>query len=138
MLEVVGCLWRTSNCKTRQSHTAQQTPLTGGDEIKHVSHCALETHIFCGVDQLKSWGYNRHLSSYSHGIFLMAENEEDYLRQCFERNVCPVCQQLITKKFGSGQFKDGVFCSLDCYAEWNKALLIRQHQDKVQKSKPDE
>ncbi len=71
----------------------------------------------------------------------MAENEEDYLRQCLERNICPVCpacQQSITKKFGSGQFKDGVFCSLDCYTEWNKALLIRRHQDKVQKGKSDD
>ena len=39
----------------------------------------------------------------------MAESEENYLRQCLERNICPVCQKLITKKFGSGQFKDGVF-----------------------------
>ena len=29
----------------------------------------------------------------------MAENEEEYLRQCLERNICPVCQQSITKKF---------------------------------------
>ena len=50
----------------------------------------------------------------------MAENEEYYLRQCLERNICPVCQQTITKKFGSGQFKDGVFCSLNCYTEWNR------------------
>ena len=68
----------------------------------------------------------------------MAENEEEYLRQCLERNICPVCQQSITKKFGSGQFTEGVFCSLNCYAEWNKALLIRRHQDKAQKSKSDE
>lgn len=68
----------------------------------------------------------------------MAENVENYLRQCLERNICPVCQQPIIKKFGSGQFKDGVFCSLNCHAEWNKALLIRRHQDRVQKSKSNE
>ena len=68
----------------------------------------------------------------------MAENEEEYLRQCLARNIFPVCQQPITQKFGRGQFKDGVFCSLGCYTEWNKALLIRRHQDKVQKSKSDE
>jgi len=68
----------------------------------------------------------------------MAENEAEYLRQCLEQNICPVCQKAIAKKFGSGQLKDGVFCSMDCYAEWNKALLIRRHQDKVQKSKSDE
>ena len=68
----------------------------------------------------------------------MAENEDDYLRQCLEENICPVCHQAIIKKFGSGQFKDGVFSSLNCYTEWNKALLIRQHQDKIKKSKSDE
>ena len=68
----------------------------------------------------------------------MAGNEEDYLRQCLEKNIFPVCQQPIAKKFGSGQLKDGVFCSLDCYAELNKAILMRRHQGQVQKSKPDE
>lgn len=68
----------------------------------------------------------------------MAENEEDYLRQCLEQNICPVCQQPITKKFGSGQFKDGVFCSLDCYGEWHKALLMRRHQGRVQNGSSDE
>ncbi|MDP1680219.1 MAG: hypothetical protein Q8L39_00395 [Burkholderiales bacterium] len=68
----------------------------------------------------------------------MAENEEDYLRQCLEQNICPVCQQPITKKFGSGEFKIGVFCSLDCFAKWNEAALIRRHQDRVQKNKSDE
>jgi len=68
----------------------------------------------------------------------MAGNEEVYLRQCLERNICPVCQQTITKKFGSSQFKDGVSCSLNCYTEWSKTLLIRRHQDKLQKDKTDE
>ena len=47
----------------------------------------------------------------------MAENEEGYLRQCLEQNICPVCQKPITQKVGSGQLKDGAFCSLDCYAK---------------------
>jgi len=68
----------------------------------------------------------------------MADNEEDYLRQCLEKNICPVCQQPIAKKFGSGQFKDGVFCSLDCYGKWNQGLLVRRHQDRVKKEKADE
>jgi len=68
----------------------------------------------------------------------MAESEEDYLRLCLDRNICPVCQQAITQKFGSGQFKDGVFCSLNCYTEWSKGLLIRRHQDKAQKRESDE
>ena len=68
----------------------------------------------------------------------MAENEEDYLRQCLEQNICPVCQQPIAKRVGSGRLKDGAFCSLDCFTKWNEALLIRQHQDRIQKSKSDE
>ena len=68
----------------------------------------------------------------------MAENEEDYLRQYLEQNICPVCQQLITKKFGSGEFKNGGFCSLDCYGKWNEALLIRRHQERMQKRKSNE
>ncbi|MES1981912.1 MAG: hypothetical protein V4443_05480 [Pseudomonadota bacterium] len=67
----------------------------------------------------------------------MAESEENYLRHCLEQNICPFCQQSIIRKFGSGQVNEGVFCSLNCYTEWNKALLIR-HQDRAQKSKSDE
>lgn len=68
----------------------------------------------------------------------MAEHEEEYLRQCLAQGVCPVCQHPIVKKFGSGQTKDGVFCSLDCYGEWHKAMLTRRHQDRVKKGSSDE
>lgn len=68
----------------------------------------------------------------------MAENEETYLRQCLEQNICPVCKSPIKEKFGSGQFKDGVFCSLDCYAKWNEALLLRRHHARLKKEKSDE
>ncbi len=68
----------------------------------------------------------------------MADNEEDDLSRCLEQDICPVCQQSIAEKFGSGQLKDGVFCSLDCYAKWHEALLMRRHQDRVQKGGPNE
>jgi hypothetical protein len=68
----------------------------------------------------------------------MAENEEVYLRQCLEQNTCPACQQPITEKFGSGQVKDGVFCSLDCYAKWHQAMLKQRHEDRVKKDRSDE
>ena len=68
----------------------------------------------------------------------MAENEDLYLRQCLEQNICPVCQQPIAQKMGTGQLKEGVFCSLDCYAKWNETSLIRRHQDRVKKANPDE
>jgi hypothetical protein len=61
----------------------------------------------------------------------MAENEQQYLGECMEEGICPACHQPITKKFGSGRFEDGVFCSMDCYAEWHKGSLIRRHQDRL-------
>jgi hypothetical protein len=68
----------------------------------------------------------------------MATKEDEYLRQCLEQNICPVCQQTLTKKVGSGQSKDGVFCSLDCHTKWHEAELIKRHQDRIQKSKSNE
>ena len=68
----------------------------------------------------------------------MAADEEDYLRQCLERNVCPVCQKPITRKFGSGQLKDGVFCSLECHGKWHEVALLRRHNDRVQRGSSDE
>ena len=68
----------------------------------------------------------------------MAENEEIYLRQCMEQNICPVCQHPIVKRVGSGQLKDGAFCSLDCFTKWNETLLIRRHNERIQKKKLNE
>jgi hypothetical protein len=68
----------------------------------------------------------------------MAEPEEDYLRRGLEENICPVCRSSITEKFGSGQFKDGVFCSLECYGKWHQESLKRRHQDRVKKGSSDE
>ena len=68
----------------------------------------------------------------------MAESEEGYLRSCLEQEICPACRKSTTKKVGSGLLKDGVFCSLDCYGEWHKGLLIRRHQDRVQRGSLDE
>jgi hypothetical protein len=68
----------------------------------------------------------------------MAEHEGNYLRQCLDQGICPVCKQLIVEKFGSGKFEDGVFCSLGCYGEWNKALLTRRHKNRVEKGNSDE
>jgi len=68
----------------------------------------------------------------------MAENDAIYLRRCLDQGICAVCQQPLTTKVGSGQFKDGVFCSLDCHARWHEALLRRQHQNRPQNGSPDE
>jgi hypothetical protein len=63
----------------------------------------------------------------------MAEDEADYLRQCVEQNNCPVCQQPIAKKLGTGRIQDGLFCSLDCYGKWNEKSLVRRHIERVKK-----
>jgi len=56
----------------------------------------------------------------------MAEVAAEYLRPCRDQNVCPACQRAIVHKCGSGQFKDGVFCSLNCYTQWNAAEIARR------------
>ena len=68
----------------------------------------------------------------------MTENEGDYLRQCLAQNICPRCQNPITQKFGSGRSEDGVFCSLNCYGEWHKAILLRRHNARVKKGTSNE
>ena len=52
----------------------------------------------------------------------MAEREETYLRHCLERGVCPYCGGPLIEgtRVGTGQFEDGVFCSLGCQAEYYK------------------
>jgi hypothetical protein len=63
----------------------------------------------------------------------MSENEEYYLQQCLQKMVCPSCQKKLTNKVGSGRFKDGVFCSQDCYAKWHSGVLIKRHQERLNK-----
>jgi len=63
----------------------------------------------------------------------MAENEESYLKQCREKELCPNCQKSLANKLGSGSFKEGVFCSLDCYTKWHEAALIRRHKARLKK-----
>lgn len=48
----------------------------------------------------------------------MARSEEDYLRELWDKNICPNCGKDIPKgkRVGSGKKSEGGFCSLDCYA----------------------
>jgi hypothetical protein len=64
----------------------------------------------------------------------MAESETDYLRQCLRQNVCPTCQGPLTSKVGTGQFKDGVFCSLGCQAKWHDSAMRKRHQERTKKA----
>ena len=65
----------------------------------------------------------------------MAEHEAAYLRECLKKKICPACQKSIARVVGTGQFKDGGFCSVDCYRKWNAALLIRRHKERLKKAR---
>ena len=56
----------------------------------------------------------------------MARSEEDYLRELWDKNICPNCGKDIPegKRVGSGRKSEGGFCSLDCYASYHKTALI--------------
>ena len=56
----------------------------------------------------------------------MAEHEEAYLAECLKQKICPVCRKAVTKGTGSGRKKDGLFCSLDCFTNWNAAAIVRR------------
>jgi hypothetical protein len=50
----------------------------------------------------------------------MARSEEEYLLELASKNVCPHCGKPIPegKRIGAGANRKGVFCSLDCYANY--------------------
>ena len=48
----------------------------------------------------------------------MSEQQAAYLAECLKKEIRPTCQGPLVKRHGSGQFKDGVFRSLNCEAEW--------------------
>jgi len=58
----------------------------------------------------------------------MARSEEDYLRELWDKNICPNCGKDIPegKRVGSGKKSEGGFCSLDCYASYYKGALIER------------
>lgn len=60
----------------------------------------------------------------------MAESEQNYLLELWEKNLCPNCGKTIPegKRIGSGKKSEGGFCSLDCYAEYRKADLIERYK----------
>jgi len=68
----------------------------------------------------------------------MAGEEQAYLRDCLEKSICPACQKSLASGVGSGQLKDGVFCSLDCYARWKQGELWKRHQGRLKKGRFDD
>jgi hypothetical protein len=58
----------------------------------------------------------------------MAESEQSYLLELWDKNVCPNCGKSIPegRRVGSGKKSEGGFCSLDCYAEYYRMIVIEQ------------
>ena len=57
--------------------------------------------------------------------------EDEYLLALWDADVCPYCGKDIPEgtRVGSGQKRDGGFCSLDCYTRYHELNL----QDKAQR-----
>jgi len=55
----------------------------------------------------------------------MAQSEPEYLRELARKNICPNCGKQIPegKRHPYGA---GVFCSLDCVAEFNATELVER------------
>jgi hypothetical protein len=60
----------------------------------------------------------------------MAQSEEKYLLELWEKNVCPNCGKDIPEgtRVGSGKKSEGGFCSLDCYTEYHRMELTQRAQ----------
>lgn len=58
----------------------------------------------------------------------MARSEEDYLRELWDKNICPNCGKDIPegKRIGSGKRAEGGFCTLDCYTNYHQVALIER------------
>jgi hypothetical protein len=63
----------------------------------------------------------------------MAINERKYLEKCLEAGICPYCKGALSRgRCGTGRTKEGVFCSLDCFARYH-ALTLKQKQQRLLK-----
>jgi hypothetical protein len=64
----------------------------------------------------------------------VAETEHGYLARCRADRVCPNCHNSIPEggATGSGSHADGLFCSLDCYAEYHGPSIARRRRHKAQ------
>src|SRR5260370_33672154 len=70
-------------------------------------------------------------------VYLMAEAEKGYLRECLDKKICPKCGKSIQggAGIGSGKIAEGLFCSLDCNGENYKGELIKRHKDRLNESR---
>ena len=60
----------------------------------------------------------------------MAQSEEKYLLELWEKSVCPNCGKRIPEgtRVGSGKRSEGG-CSLDCYATYRAAELVERYKE---------
>ena len=67
----------------------------------------------------------------------MAEDERAYLLRCYEEQICPHCKSTLaeTGRYGPGRREDGVFCSMNCYALYNKRELVERHIERLKKAR---
>jgi hypothetical protein len=49
----------------------------------------------------------------------MARQEKEYLKDLWDRRICPTCGKSIDKIVGNGKKSEGGFCSLDCYTKYH-------------------
>lgn len=58
-------------------------------------------------------------------ILSMDSSEEEYLRDCLGKGICPFCKQLLPEDggLGTGQNRNGKFCGLTCYTKYYEREL---------------
>lgn len=67
----------------------------------------------------------------------MTSPDEQNLLDLWDKNICPMCGKDIPEgtRVGSGRKSDGGFCSLDCYGEYHKKVLIERHNRIIESQK---
>ena len=52
-------------------------------------------------------------------------SEENYLKDCLEKGICPFCKQVLPENgsLGTGQQRKGKFCNLTCYTTYYEREL---------------
>jgi hypothetical protein len=66
----------------------------------------------------------------------MARSETAYLLELWDKNICPFCKESFDpkKRVGTGQKKNGGFCSLTCYARYYELDLRERARRRQQDS----
>jgi len=67
----------------------------------------------------------------------MAGTDERYLRELYDKKICPTCAAAIPENggYGSGRIADGRFCSLDCYGKYHEAAIRKRGEAAIARSR---